>query len=216
MSKKTTMTDIAKALGVSQTLVSFVLSGKNDMGISADTKKKVLQAAEKMGYCSNAASKLLRLGRCGYIAVVFASTATDSLADILSGICCGLSGFGYAPVITDPLGKVIIDDCLSYFRQKRADGFIIVGSDATLEEALTKENAVFVKLDATDAASAEKCAVSLCEAVLSCDKDNNKTAVKKKKAAVKTARRKAVSNHKTETVQIPAETEKKQESIWLL
>ena len=59
MSKKTTMTDIAKALGVSQTLVSFVLSGKNDMGISADTKKKVLQTAEKMGYCSNAVSLVL-------------------------------------------------------------------------------------------------------------------------------------------------------------
>ena len=216
MSKKTTMTDIAKALGVSQTLVSFVLSGKNDMGISADTKKKVLQTAEKMGYCSNAASKLLRLGRCGYIAVVFASSFKDGLSAILSGICSGLSEFGYAPVITDPLGKVNIDDCLSQFRQKRADGFIIVGSDATLEEALTKGNAVFAKLDATDAASAEKCAVSLCEAVLSCDKGNNKTAGKKKKASVKTVRRKAVGNHKTETVQIPVETEKKQESIWLL
>lgn len=50
MAKKVTMTDIAKECGVSQTLVSFVLNGVTNKGISEETQKKVTAAAQKLGY----------------------------------------------------------------------------------------------------------------------------------------------------------------------
>ena len=83
MSKKITMTDIAKEVGVSQTLVSFVLSGKNDMGISTDTKTKVLNTARRLGYCSNAASQMLKLGRSGCIVLCFTDWCTFEYVDFL-------------------------------------------------------------------------------------------------------------------------------------
>ncbi len=52
MAKKVTMTDIAKECGVSQTLVSFVLNGVTNKGISEETQKKVMTAARKLGYFS--------------------------------------------------------------------------------------------------------------------------------------------------------------------
>ncbi len=48
--KKVTMTDIAKALGLSQATVSIVLNGKGDKRIAAETRENVIAAAQKMGY----------------------------------------------------------------------------------------------------------------------------------------------------------------------
>ncbi len=48
--KKVTMTDIAKKLGISQATVSIVLNGKGDKRIAPETCKNVMEAAQKMGY----------------------------------------------------------------------------------------------------------------------------------------------------------------------
>lgn len=217
MGKKITMTDIARELGVSQTLVSFVLSGKNDMGISTDTKKKVLKAAERMGYCTGTASKMLKLGRCGYMAVVFAGKLSDGLADILSGVCTGLSEFGYEAVITNPEEITNTDKCLQMARDKRADGFIICGSSTKLEAELSEAEIAFVRLEDASRKAAKDCAVRLCEAVLACGDANAKKVTSKKKASVKGV---AGKSRKTEPVAEAkpekAASEKKAESIWLL
>ena len=50
MKTSVTMKDIAKALGVSQTTVSFTLSGKaNLFGISAETQERILKHVESIG-----------------------------------------------------------------------------------------------------------------------------------------------------------------------
>ncbi len=222
MGKKTTMTDIARALGVSQTLVSFVLSGKNDMGISADTKKKVLQTAEKMGYCNGTTSKMLKLGRCGYMAVVFANKPSDALSDILSGVCDGLSEFGYKAVVANPVKGADIDECLETARDKKADGFIIFGKNDRLESELSASGAVFVCLEEAEYDKARKCAVKLCESVLACADDvKRKSASKKKQPSDGTKRKagKAKSHDKENSADSAASevnVEKKTELIWLL
>ena len=43
-----TMKDVALAAGVSQSTVSFVLNGSEDMRISHGTRKRVLAAAEEL------------------------------------------------------------------------------------------------------------------------------------------------------------------------
>lgn len=50
MGKKITSTDVARKAGVSQTTVSFVLSGKDMSSISSETKERVLRTAEELGY----------------------------------------------------------------------------------------------------------------------------------------------------------------------
>ncbi len=232
MSRKTTMTDIARALGVSQTLVSFVLSGKNDMGISADTKKKVLQTAEKMGYCSGTVSKILKLGRCGYAALVFADAPGGELSDIVAGIYDGLSEFGYNLVMTNPAKITDIDECLQMALQKRVDGFIVFGENAALENRLSEKGVVFMSF--SDAASARKCARMLCEAVLNAGDKKGKSDAKKKSAksaGIKKASSSAAKSGKKRTSEVTIDANKqvadktigsteksvkKEDSIWLL
>ena len=64
MSKKITSTDVARLAGVSQTTVSFVLSGKDDKSISPETKARVIEAAQELGYQARARKrkKSLTLG----------------------------------------------------------------------------------------------------------------------------------------------------------
>lgn len=47
---KVTMKDVALAAGVSQSTVSFVLNGQEDMRIGTETKERVLKAAEQLDY----------------------------------------------------------------------------------------------------------------------------------------------------------------------
>ena len=45
-----TSVDVARRAGVSRTTVSYVLNGNWDGHVSDETRKKVLQAAEELGY----------------------------------------------------------------------------------------------------------------------------------------------------------------------
>jgi DNA-binding LacI/PurR family transcriptional regulator len=62
-----TMTDVAKAAGVSRATASYALSG--DPRITAKTAKKVLEAAETLHYTANLSAKTLRSGHNGVIGV---------------------------------------------------------------------------------------------------------------------------------------------------
>lgn len=85
MAKKVTMTDIAKECGVSQTLVSFVLNGVTNKGISEETQKKVTDTAQKLGYFS---SKPIFSKGSNISAVYF---ICDSLDIICNKVFCALS-----------------------------------------------------------------------------------------------------------------------------
>jgi LacI family transcriptional regulator len=50
VAKRATMTDVAEAAGVSQTTVSMVLNNLSNVRVAAATRKRVLQAAEALGY----------------------------------------------------------------------------------------------------------------------------------------------------------------------
>lgn len=64
---KPTRDDVAKQANISGATVSRVLSGRTDVSISAETRAKVLAAAEKLGYRPNQSARALTNGRTGLI-----------------------------------------------------------------------------------------------------------------------------------------------------
>nr|WP_141216319.1 LacI family DNA-binding transcriptional regulator [Rhodococcus sp. 06-621-2] len=64
---RVTSRDVAVAAGVSQTTVSFVLNGRDDQGISAETRDNVLAQARALGYVPSAAARSLRMGTSGVV-----------------------------------------------------------------------------------------------------------------------------------------------------
>ena len=69
MKKKYTMKDIAETCGVSTATVSYVLNDAQNQSISTETKKRILQIANMVGYVSSASAKALATGRTHLIGV---------------------------------------------------------------------------------------------------------------------------------------------------
>ena len=93
--KRVTSQDVANLAGVSRTTVSLVLNDVKGINISPETRKKVRDAAEKLGYIPNATAQALATRRAKAIGLVMTRSphhiASDTfLPQILGGLigCC--------------------------------------------------------------------------------------------------------------------------------
>ncbi|MEU9173880.1 LacI family DNA-binding transcriptional regulator [Streptomyces sp. NPDC048420] len=67
---RVTSKDVAREAGVSQTTVSFVLNGREEHGLSAETRRRVLETANRLGYVPSGAGRALRKGRSNVVLCV--------------------------------------------------------------------------------------------------------------------------------------------------
>src|SRR5260221_4114018 len=89
--RRVTSNDIAQAAGVSRTTVSFVLNEKTGTNISAETKARVLEAAQKLGYVPNSAARILVSGWSRNLRLVLAHGASVSDYPITTPLIFGIS-----------------------------------------------------------------------------------------------------------------------------
>ncbi|MES2459590.1 MAG: LacI family DNA-binding transcriptional regulator [Armatimonadota bacterium] len=76
--KKLTSQEIARQTGVSRTTVSYVLSGREGVRVSTETRERILQVARQAGYRRNHLAQALISGRMYSVGIV---THADSLRD---------------------------------------------------------------------------------------------------------------------------------------
>jgi len=93
MKRRATSRDVARLAGVSQSTVSFVLTGRG--GISEPTKKRVLAAAAELHYRPNLAARSMRTQRTGHLAVALTVSPLNPLA-LLHGATKAAREAGYA------------------------------------------------------------------------------------------------------------------------
>jgi DNA-binding LacI/PurR family transcriptional regulator len=90
---KVTSADVARASGVSRTTVSYVLNSTPGTSVSDSTRRRVLDAARRLGYAPSAAARTLRRGRSDLVLCVLpdwpvgpaVEAMIDRLADELAG-----------------------------------------------------------------------------------------------------------------------------------
>ncbi len=82
MTSRVTMKDIALHAGVSQSTVSFVLNGLEDMRISRETRKRVMDAVKTLGYRPRGAGRPPKMAGLGLIGVMLDEIATSPFAAI--------------------------------------------------------------------------------------------------------------------------------------
>jgi DNA-binding LacI/PurR family transcriptional regulator len=127
--KRTTMSDIAKAAGVSRTTVSFVLNNLPDSNIPEMTRQRVLLAAQQLDYVPNTAALNLATGRTMMIALVVRKTheqfAADSfLSEFIHGVMETAEPQGYHLM----MHAARSNESANYrdlIRSRKADGLII-------------------------------------------------------------------------------------------
>ena len=82
MPARVTMRDVAVRAGVSQSTVSFVLNGMADMRISAETRRRVLDAVAVLGYRPRGAGRPPKAPGRGVIGLMVDEIATSPFAAI--------------------------------------------------------------------------------------------------------------------------------------
>lgn len=91
MDKKVTSFDVAELAGVSRTTVSFVFSEDKQLRIKPETRQKVREAAEKLGYYPNAFARALASNQSNTIGLIMTRNpryiASDNfLPQIIGGL----------------------------------------------------------------------------------------------------------------------------------
>jgi LacI family transcriptional regulator len=139
-----TSSEVAQRAGVSRTTVSFVLNDSPNKGISEETRKRVLEAAQELGYTPNAAARSLKGGGTGTVAVVIARSEhlhVDAfLPRLLSTVNESFQLQGYRVLIEAAEGPE--GEFLNLVRSKRIDGLIVANvreRDRLLVKQLSEE-----------------------------------------------------------------------------
>ena len=122
--KKTTITDIAKALKLSPASVSRALRGKNDIG--EKTRKKVELMSKRMNYHPNKIASSLRSGFTQIIGVLIPSAEHNFFGAVINGIVNAANEKGYDVLIYQSNETQVLEEKgLKAFLSSRVDGILV-------------------------------------------------------------------------------------------
>ena len=150
-----TIKDVARRDGVIPSTVSRTL--KDNPSISKETKAKVRAAMDELGYVPNSAAQMLATGLTHSLGVVLPPlTDRENISqpfymEIITAINEEASSNSQVvSIATDALLEELVKQVELMYRQKRADGFIILYSETNdpVKDYLLKEKVPFVVVGA--------------------------------------------------------------------
>ncbi len=131
--KEVTIHDIALVAKVSKATVSRVLNGT--AAVSAEKKRAVLDATERLGFKPNVVAQSLASGRSMTIGVLTQLMGSPFYDTIAQGVISGLSGTGYSPIFADGQWDTTQGlDAIRALIGRRVDGLILIGGAMTPDE----------------------------------------------------------------------------------
>lgn len=133
-----TVEELGRHCDVSRITVLRALNGKEN--VSPDTRKRILDAAKKLGYRPNAIAQQLKSGKTSTLAVVINNVYTDFLGRLLECVQAEISGIGYESLTYEWSDTdVLADKILS----RRVDGVLVLQMDVACQQGFFGEMARF-------------------------------------------------------------------------
>ena len=121
---------IAEKLGVSIALVSRVLSGKAaEIGIASDTIRRVVKAAEEMGYVPSAAALSLKGKSTRTIGVTVYDFNDPFFGALIKQIQIQAHVHNYSLILAGFLNRIPDEKDLQSLHKHALDGLIVIGTD---------------------------------------------------------------------------------------
>lgn len=119
-----TILDVAREAGVSPSTVTHALNGKRPVG--EDTKKRILEVIERLGYVANHSASHLRSGQSKIIGCYVVDITENFANQIVRGVEKGLVGSGYSLLFASgvELGGDL-QKVLKFFQEYAVDGLLI-------------------------------------------------------------------------------------------
>jgi len=140
--KRPTQADVAQIAGVSRATVSFVLndSEENRVPISAETRQRVMDAIEQLGYRVDARAQALRSGETRTIGVLLPIYENPFYWQILAGISSEAEASGYSVLLShSTLTPEQETESIRELAEQRVDGMILLINFRDLSEQLMNQ-----------------------------------------------------------------------------
>jgi LacI family transcriptional regulator len=147
---RSTIRDVAAAAGVNPSTVSRVLSGNRAETIRPETKQRVLEAAERLGYRPSILARSLRLQRTMTLGMLVPDITNPFFSSIIKGAEDAARARGYNLILCNSEDEPEREaSCLHALREHEVDGLLIASSqmgDDTID-GLREEAYPFILLN---------------------------------------------------------------------
>ncbi|MEZ4969168.1 MAG: LacI family DNA-binding transcriptional regulator [Flavobacteriaceae bacterium] len=151
MKPKTSLKDIAKIVGVSIPLVSYVLSNKGkENRVSEKTAKKIREVAKELNYHPNWNARSLKTNKTRSIGVIVADISNPFFSNLARTIEDEAFSQDYTVIFGSSDEKVEkFNKVLDFLKMRQVDGFIIAAPEGSKEiiSELAKTGIPFVLID---------------------------------------------------------------------
>lgn len=154
--RRPTQADVARLAGVSQAMVSYVLTNRTTVTIPDDTRQRIVAAIEQLGYLPNSAARSLRTDRTHTIAGIIPDITNPFYSTFGRGIQDIAEQHGYDLVLYNTDGEPDKErKCLRSVEQRRTDGIVGVFFHLHASDLfpLLERGAAVVRLEARAKAS---------------------------------------------------------------
>jgi DNA-binding LacI/PurR family transcriptional regulator len=131
--RRATIADVAEAAGVSRTTVSYVLSDRPGARVPETTRRRIAEAAERIGYRRNALAAAVRTGRLNTVGIVAPFATVESVStftgnvyykDLTVALAAAAFHAGLNPLLLSEDHSRALS--LSDLTDRRADGVILI------------------------------------------------------------------------------------------
>lgn len=129
--KRPTQKDVAQRAGVSRSTVSYVLNDQTQLKvpISDETRQRVMQAIDDLGYEPDARAQSLRRGNSKIVGVIIPVIQNPFFWQILSGISDALQESGYSLHLShNPQNPEQGANAVRELARQRVDGFVLLAA----------------------------------------------------------------------------------------
>lgn len=123
------MTDVARHAGVSQTTVSFVVNNSDTSNIPDETRQRILDAIDELGYEPDALAQAFRSGSTKTIALIIPDLRNPHFCEYATGIEEAARAAGYHLLLSSTtLNDEYAVDIFKDLARRRFDGLILASS----------------------------------------------------------------------------------------
>jgi LacI family transcriptional regulator len=144
--RRATLRDVARAASVSQSTTSRALSGEGY--VAADVRKRILDAADELGYVPHAMARSLRRQDSQTIGVLISDLRNTFYADLAAGIAARARREGYTMMLVDDQGSTEAEaDAARAFVGTRVAGVIVTPLSGDVSKYLLKQRIPVVEAD---------------------------------------------------------------------
>ena len=125
--KAVTIKDVAREAGVSISVVSYVLNNNPNVSISKETRKKVIDVANKLNYIPNSIARSMRTKKSMIIGLATFWDISDSVfTDVLKGIDQVSEKNDYSVTYCNLRNSHSGEKIIELYNQKQIDGVILL------------------------------------------------------------------------------------------